>query len=185
MITEFVISSGLVWTYNYLKKGNIHKIKKIFNDLMLSENLEYKPIEVFENEYGYGIVVSLFGQGYESLSKLKDLLQSTYGATIDIVQNPNLRTATINIIEIMLSDNYKFKPVKVEPYEFYLGKTYTMKDVIISMKELPHLLVTGINSSGKTFSVISGLVNLIYWNDERRLEIFLSQISIKKRFKKI
>lgn len=184
MITEFVIATGLVYCYNRIKNNEQYKVKKIFNDLVIANNLDYKIIEIKKNDVGYAIIVSLYGEGFEKLEKSKDLLESSFGYATEIKQNDNLKTATIYVIEEKLTDSYKYKPIKVKPYELYLGKTYTLKNVIVSMKDLPHCLFSGINSSGKTYCLIIALVNLINFNDERLIELYLAQVSAKKDLRK-
>jgi S-DNA-T family DNA segregation ATPase FtsK/SpoIIIE len=184
MISEFVIGAGVVWSWNTWKNRDVQNVKKVFNDLIAAKGKEYEIVEARKDEYGYILIVSLYGCGFEDLEKMQDLISSTYGATIQITQNDNIKTATIYIITEKLTDDYKFQLVKVQPYELYIGKTYTMKDIILNMRELPHLLTTGINSSGKTFAVITALTNLIYYNNERVIEIYLSQISAKKDLRK-
>ncbi|MDP4143102.1 MAG: FtsK/SpoIIIE domain-containing protein [Bacillota bacterium] len=184
MITEMALMGFGCYAYNKYKNRETIKIKKTFNDLMQDNNLSYKIIDITKNDSGFTLVVSLYGCGYEKLESLKDLLQSTFGALIEIKQNPNLKTATLEIITTQLSDNYKFKPIPVRPWELYVGKTYTMKDVILNMKDLPHVLYSGINSSGKTYCVFTAILNLIQYNSERDVEVFLSQVSAKKDLRK-
>ncbi|EGO86293.1 hypothetical protein CBCST_22890 (plasmid) [Clostridium botulinum C str. Stockholm] len=112
-------------------------------------------------------------------------MESYYNAVITIKQSTtNKSIAILDIITTVLNDNYKFEPIFVKPYELYLGKTYTMQDVIVSMKDLPHLLYSGINSSGKTYCLLTALTNLIHYYDNNSIEIFLSQISDKKDLRK-
>lgn len=183
MITEFALAATMVYGYNYLKDDK-RKIKKIIKGIFEDSDLEYTVLKVKNSEYGYNLTIGLNALGYEGLEKLIGRIETSTGSLISIKQNDNLRTATVDIITVKLTDDYKFKPVKVKPYELYLGKTYTMKDVIVSMKDLPHVLYSGINSSGKTYCVITALTNLIYWHSEREIELFLSQISAKKDLRK-
>lgn len=184
MISEFAIAGGFVYTYNRFKDRDLYKIKKIIKDILENNNLDYGIVSIERIEYGCKLIVSLYAVGFEKLEKSKDLLESSLGYTVDIQQNKNLKTATIYVITDKLTDNYPFRPIKVKPWELYLGKTYTMKDVIVSMEELPHVLYSGINSSGKTYCVITALVNLIHNCTEREIEIFLAQISAKKDLRK-
>lgn len=183
MITELVIAAGTIYGYNYFKSGH-YKIKKVFTNLMLSNNLSYTIVKIDDLDYGYELIVNLNNQGFEKLEKLKDKLETSFGSAIDIKQNANIKTATIYIVTEKLTDAYKFKPVEVKPYKLYFGKTYMMKDLIVSMKDFPHVLYTGINNSGKTYCVITALTNLIYFYSNRDIEIFLAQISAKKDLRK-
>ncbi|MBO3438185.1 hypothetical protein FDG46_04310 [Clostridium botulinum] len=52
------------------------------------------------------------------------------------------------------------------------------------MRDLPHVLFSGINSSGKTLCMVTALVNLIHYNSHRDIELFLAQVSAKKDLRK-
>lgn len=183
MITEFALAGGLVYGYNYLT-SNKRKVKKIIKDTLENNNLDYKVIDINHMEIGYKIIISLYGIGFEKLENTKDLLESSLGSYIEIQQNENLKTATIYVIEEKLTDSYNYTPIKVKPYGLFVGKTYTMNDIILNMKDLPHCLFSGINSSGKTLCMLTALVNLIHYNSSRDIELFLAQVSAKKDLRK-
>lgn len=180
VITEFAIAGTLVYGYNRFKSRELYKIKNVLKDIIG----QYEILKIEENKQRYEVVVSLYGEGFEKLNDSKKLLEDSLGYNVEIEQNLNLKTATIYVIKEKLTDDYPFIPVQVKPYELYLGKTYTMKDIITSMRELPHMLFTGINSSGKTYCMVTALANLIYWNDETKIELYLAQISAKKDLRK-
>ncbi|MDS1004752.1 hypothetical protein P9J83_14795 [Clostridium sporogenes] len=183
MITEFALAGALVGGYNYIISSK-RKVKKIIKDTLENNNLDYKVINIDNTENGYKIIISLYGVGYEKLENAKDLLESSLGSYIEIQQNENIKTATIYVIEERLTDNYPFEPIKVKPYELFIGKTYTLKNVILNMRDLPHCLFSGINSSGKTLCMVTALVNLIHFNGARDMELFLAQVSAKKDLRK-
>lgn len=184
MFTEFtIVGLGYLGYYKW-KNRNSDAIKRTFEELMKENNLTYQIAHIDKSKYGYRTVVNLYYEGFQKLADMQEVIESTFGANVDIQQNSTLTTATINIITEKLSDDYPFKPIKCKPYELYLAKTYTMKDIIVSMKDLPHLLYSGINSSGKTYCLLTALTNLIYHHSAREIEIFLSQISAKKDLRK-
>lgn len=183
MITEFALAGGLVYGYNYVISTK-RKVKKIIKDTLENNNLDYKVINIENMGNGYKIIISLYGVGYEKLENAKDLLESSLGSYVEIQQNDNIKTATIYVIEEKLTDSYKYSPVTVKPYELFIGKTYTLKDVILNMRDLPHCLFSGINSSGKTLCMVTTLVNLIHFNSYRDIELFLAQVSAKKDLRK-
>ncbi len=165
MITEFALAGGLVYGYNYVISSK-RKVKKIIKDTLENNNLDYKVINIDNTENGYKIIISLYGVDMK-IRKCKDLLESSLGSYVEIQQNENLKTATIYVIEEKLTDSYKYSSVTVKPYELFIGKTYTLKDVILNMRDLPHCLFSGINSSGKTLCMVTALVNLIHFNSSR------------------
>ena len=183
MITELVLSSSLIYGYKYLR--NKQRIfKNIIKNVFEAHNMDYKIIDASHTDKVYKVIVSLINTGFEKLEKSKDILESSLGNIVEIKQNDNLKTATIFIITERLSDSYPYKPIQIKSYELYIGKTYTMKDVILSMKELPHCLFSGINSSGKTYCLLTALTNLITQYSDKSIELFLSQVSAKKDLRK-
>lgn len=172
--------------YRTYKTRDLRTIKKEFDNLMENYNLDYQILNVTKNDIGYKVIVNIKGLGLEKLEKMKGIIETVYNSTIEVKQSDNNKAiAIIDIIVEELTDDYKFTPVKnTKPWELYLGKTYTMKDIIVSMQNLPHMLYSGINSSGKTYCVLTALTNLIHYHNEREIEIFLSQISAKKDLRK-
>lgn len=183
MITEFLLSGGLVYGYNYLTDSK-RKVKKILKDTFINNNLDYKVIKIENIENGYKVIVSLYGTGFKKLEDSVDLLESSLGYMVNIEQNNNLKTATIYVITENLTDNTKYEPIYVKPFELFIGKTYTLENIKLNMKDLPHCLFSGINSSGKSLCMITALANLIHFNSERDIELFLSQVSAKKDLRK-
>lgn len=183
MITEFALAGGLIYGYNYVISTK-RKVKKIIKDTLENNNLDYKVINIENTENGYKVIISLYGVGFEKLENAKDLLESSLGSYVEIQQNENIKTATIYVIEEKLTDSYKYTPIKVKAYELFIGKTYTLQDVILNIRDLPHVLFSGINSSGKTLCMITALVNLIQFNSARDIELFLAQVSAKKDLRK-
>lgn len=183
MITEFALAGGLVYGYNYVISTK-RKVKKIIKDTLENNNLDYKVMDIKNTENGYKVIISLYGVGFEKLENAKDLLESSLGSYVEIQQNENLKTATIYVIKEKLTDSYKYTPIKVKPYELFIGKTYTLQDVILNIRDLPHVLFSEINSSGKTLCMVTALVNLIQFNSARDIELFLAQVSAKKDLRK-
>lgn len=186
MFVELGVIGAIGYGYERFKNRDVYNIKKQFNNVLQDNKLDfYKVIEIRKNNnYGYTIIVSLNGKGFKKLEDSKELIESKLGYFVSIELNTNLKTATLNVIANRLTDSTKFIPKKIKPWELYFGKTYTLQDVVISMKDLPHVIYTGINSSGKTYCVVTALTNLIYNCSERKIEIFLSQISAKKDLRK-
>jgi S-DNA-T family DNA segregation ATPase FtsK/SpoIIIE len=147
MITEFAIATGIVYGFNYFKNPAT-KIKKDFNRVMSNNNLDYKIIKILDKNYGHSLIINLGYNGYEKLEGTKDMLETSLGYMVYIEQNKNLKTATIDMIRPI--SNIKFEPVKIQPYELYIGKSFTQRTIISNMNKFPHALVSGQTGCGKT-----------------------------------
>lgn len=176
MITELALATGLCCGYKYLQ-SNKRQVKKVINDVFENNNLDYKIIDAKENDIGCEVIVSLYGTGFQKLNDSKDLLESSLGYAVEIKQNDNLKTATINIVVDKLTDAVKFIPVKIKPHEIYVGQSYMRKNLIVNLNQYPHILVSGQTGCGKTEVIRLMLTNLIYNHTDRDINIYFSDLS--------
>jgi len=174
MITEFAIATGIVCGVNYLKNPAT-KIKKDFNRVMSNNNLDYKIMQISNKDYGYNLIINLGYQGYEKLESTKDMLETALGYKIYIEQNKNLKTAVMDMIRPI--SNVKFEPMKIQPYELYIGKSFTQRAIISNMNKFPHVLVSGQTGCGKTEEIRIILTNLIYNYSKRDINLYFSDLS--------
>lgn len=176
MITEFLISAGIVYGYKHIT-NKTRLINKKFKELMQENNLNYTIEETIITDYGFKLIVNLLNYGYSSLESLQDILQTAYGMSVYIEQNKNLKTSTINIIDTTLVENYVFNPINIKPYELYCGKGYKNENLISNMNKFPHVLVSGQSGCGKTEEIKMIISNLINNFTERDINIYFSDLS--------
>lgn len=161
MLIEIGLGIGAYALYKYLDKNSyLFEQQKEWNQLITDNKLEdYKLLSSTKEDYGYKYIINIKGLSISKLEKIKDKLESHFNATVYIEQSDkNKSVAIVSVITKKFDDNVRFKPIKCKPYELYLGKTYQYKDIIVSMKDSPHLLYTGINNSGKTYCVLTVLL---------------------------
>lgn len=181
MILEGAALLGCVYTANRLWNRERRDIKKIWKEIMQEnglvneKGLTYNLARIEPAEYGHMLIVGIpIGFSFEELASKKDILESSLKGVIEMDFNKFNGWIKMKLIKKPLQ-NLKFEPVKTKPYELYIGYTY-YKHVIVNMNTLPHLLIAGINGSGKTRGLYCLLTNLFHNYSEREIEAYMSQI---------
>jgi S-DNA-T family DNA segregation ATPase FtsK/SpoIIIE len=87
---------------------------------------------------------------------------------------------TIEIMNTKVSDDEVYEPIKVKPWELYNGMTHAYKAIILNFKSSPNVLIGGSAGSGKTISMIMGLLNLVLSNDENLVQLAICMLSDKQ-----
>lgn len=142
----------------------------------------FKIRKITEADYGFNLDISIpSGLDFDKLYSLKSKISSSFNAIADI-KNEDFKN-TVYVITKPFEDNVKYTPVLVKPWELYIGQTYYYKPVIISMKDNPHLLYSGITNSGKTVCLLTAITNLVHYY-HKEIELYLAQISSKKDLRK-
>lgn len=180
MITEIGLATTLVAGYNLYKYRDYYKENKMFRSTLKVKNKEFYIIATQLTGYGTEFIVSLKNKEFKELESLKDLLKNNFKGDIEIEQNNN-GTAIVRVIKKEL--NEKFSPVKIKPYEVYLGLDNYFKPIIVNLNQYPHILISGATGSGKTQELKLMLTNLINSNSERDINIYFSNISESNDFK--
>ena len=80
-------------------------------------------------------------------------------------------------------DNEKYEPIKVKPWQLYVGMTHYYKPIILDFKISPNALFGGASGSGKSVSVIMAMVNLIQFNTSDEVNLYLAMLSDKQDLK--
>ena len=183
---ELVVVGGLAATSIYfrltIEKRKKSKIKNSWKDLMQELKLstkeskaipEVKEVEFIEN--GYILTVKI-PSGLE-LKKIEDAKESIENKFEGLVSIYKERFSSLVQVKIITKDIGKFiyEPVKAESYEVYIGKTFDGNDYLIDVNRFTHILVGGVNGTGKSFLISTILTNLIY-NSSNDIELHLGQI---------
>ncbi|MCD3217814.1 hypothetical protein G8S55_11355 [Clostridium botulinum C] len=177
MIVEFTITAAGMYLYERIVKRDLYKIKKEIDNIFYKNNLEYNIIDIEKNKFGYSVIISLNGFGFDKLEASNDLIETCLGYNTYITQNDNLKTATIDIIIEKLSDTTKFSPVITKPYEFYCGLNLKFEHLKSDLTRFPHVLVSGQTGSGKTEIIRLAITNSIYNFSDRDINIYFSDLS--------
>lgn len=161
------------YTWNKIMFSNI----KLYNDNLQTFNiLKIKK----QDKYGYDLLISIpLGQSISSIEAIKAIIETNFKCKL-YIDTPQDNKCLIKLITKDFSDDYKFIPIKCSPTQLYLGMTYDYKPVIIDLKDLAHMLYTGMNGSGKTVCLLTALTNLIYWHNDNSWDLYMSMISTKK-----
>lgn len=186
MITEFIIAAGLVGAYRGIEgyyKDNKWKTKdikediKTFNQVCAENEINFYLVDGRTTKYGTQLIVSLRYSDYEKLEKTIGKFEIAFETDIELEQNENKITATMDIMRNKQNDKHnKFKPVEVKPYEVYLGEDNKFNSLVINFNTTPHLICSGSSGSGKSEELKLILSNSIYYNNEDDLLIHICNV---------
>lgn len=177
MITEIIAATSIVAYYKY-KTSLKYKIKKIVEDVSDMENLDFKIIDILVEDNKIDVVVSLYVTTFSKLYKASEHFKNASGKRVLIQENDNLKTATITFITKLLTDQTRFKAIKLEnSMQLYFGLSHTFQELKIDLFKYPHVLVSGTTGSGKSEIIRMALANSINNFSSRDLEIYFSDLS--------
>lgn len=132
---------------------------------------------------GYRFKVNIpNGLSYDDLEKKLVDLNKLFGIC-SIKFDDDTNTTTIEIMKHKLGDNEKYEPIKVKPWELYIGMTHSYKPVILDFRYSPNVLIGGASGSGKTVSMMMALLNIVLHNDENKVNLYVSMLSDKQDLK--
>lgn len=179
MFVELGVIGACAYGYRRIKNLDIYSMKKEIKKVLEENKLDYTIGEVRRRlPWGYTILINLLGKGFEKLEATKGNIETKLGYETFIEQNENLKTATIKIIVLPLTENTKFVPYKkVKPYETYCGLNYTMQELIVNMRKFPNILVSGQIGSGKTEIIRILLTGLLSNFSERDVNVYFADLS--------
>lgn len=185
MFTELAIWSGLCLTTAQVYKKyqeNAWKTKDLkpfinkFNTICQNnEDNKYDFLLIDGNitKYGAKLIVSTTKKDFTNLLKSKELLEAEFKTEIDIKLNDNKCTATIDIYTNKLTDDYKYKPIELKPYELLVSYDNHFEPIIANMHDQTHVLIGGTNGSGKSVLLQCMLINLIV-TQSNKIDIYIS-----------
>lgn len=109
---------------------------------------------------GYKISSKIpLGIKYNSIKESYDVVTRTLGKCFLNFNNKEL-TCEFAIINKPISDNTKFEPIKVKPYQLYVAMGYDYSPIILDYSKNANALIGGTQGSGKTVSEIMAFINL-------------------------
>ena len=92
------------------------------------------------------------------------------GKSLVGIEVPNKVAATVSLREVLESPDYKAVDSNLA---LGLGRDVSGKVMVIDLKKMPHLLIAGATGSGKSVSMNSILINLLYKNSPEDLRLLL------------
>ncbi|MEX2361616.1 MAG: DNA translocase FtsK 4TM domain-containing protein, partial [Patescibacteria group bacterium] len=92
------------------------------------------------------------------------------GKSLVGIEVPNKVAATVSLREVLESADYKETDSNLA---LGLGRDVAGKVMVADLKKMPHLLIAGATGSGKSVSMNSILVNLLYKNSPEDLRLLL------------
>ena len=81
------------------------------------------------------------------------------GQSVVSIEAFNSDTGVVTLREIIESDDFKNTDGKIS---FALGKNISGENIIVDLKEMPHLLIAGTTGSGKSVCINSILLSILY-----------------------
>lgn len=181
MILEGAALFGCAYVVNRLWNREKRDLKKLWREIMVENSMvnekgfTFNLVRIEAAEYGYMLIMNIpVGFSYQKLASKRDILESSLKAVIEMEHDKINGWIKLRLINKPLKD-LRYKPVQTKPYELYVGYTY-FKHIIINMNTLPHLLIAGINGSGKTRGLYVILCNLLHNNTDKVIELYMSQV---------
>jgi len=169
-----------LYLYKYMDRDrrDLRKLwKKIMqeNSLVNEDNVTYTLAKINPTEYGFLCVVAIPpGFSFEELEAKLEVLQSGLKGIVELQHNVFNGWITMRVYRNPLKD-LTFAPQATKPNEVYIGYTFS-KHIIIDMNTHPHLLIAGINGSGKTRGLYCTLTNMIANHSADEINLYMSQI---------
>lgn len=173
---------------NYRLRNKISKLINQWKEIMSQTNtynqefLTFTLSHIQEKDYGFKCrIYAPYGLSFDMLEKLKPIIENNLNCMF-LYDKKKLDSFIMTRIVLtgFGSKNGKdvlFIPPKISPCELYLGKSIDGENVIISVKDICHFLLSGSNGSGKSRMLDCMLTSLIYNCTEKELELYLVQIS--------
>lgn len=178
MFVELGAIGAINFGYKRWVNRDIYYMKNEIKTIINENKLEYTIIETRRSlPWGYSVIISLNGKGFDKLKEIKELIETKIGYTTFIEQNKNLKTATIKIVINSVDENTKFSSVKTKPYEIYCGLNFTLNELIVDLRKFPHAIISGQTGCGKTELIRIMLTNLINNYTDRDINLYFSDLS--------
>ena len=98
------------------------------------------------------------GLNYKDL-KAEELDLSRKFGICEIDYDMIKKVTTCQIIDNRIDDKVEYKPIKVNPWELFIGMQHNWTPIILDNSKLANTLVSGRVGSGKTVAIIIGILN--------------------------
>lgn len=99
------------------------------------------------------------GLSYEKIKSSYDTITKTLGKCFFDFDYKNMLLET-SIVHLPMSDDYKFVPIKIKPWELYIAMGYDWIPVILDYSVNANSLIGGMQGTGKTNALMAAFINL-------------------------
>lgn len=186
MITEFLIAGAGVGLYRCLehriKNRDFIRVRKDLDVFWRKQEVLYPIVDIEFTRYGLRLVVSLSQNTFTQLEKLQEKLEIWYGAEIEIERNENMKTATIYVLKVKLTDKVVYEPYKTNSHELFLSLDNKFRPMVVDMYDSPHVIVHGSTGSGKSEIIKLILTNLLHFHNDKEINIHFCNIGNTEDF---
>lgn len=117
------------------------------------------------------------GLTYDSLKNEEVELSKVFGLC-QVDYDSKKRETTCELINSKVPDDEKFVPIKVNPWELYIGMEHNWTPIVLNYIQTPNGLIAGRVGSGKTVSLITGILNLVCTCDN--WDLYIAMIGEKQ-----
>lgn len=99
------------------------------------------------------------GLNYDKIKNSYDTITKTLGKCF---LNFKYETMTLetSIIHTPIANNYKFSPIKIDPWELYVAMGHDWEPIILDYSLNANALIGGMQGTGKTNALMSAFINL-------------------------
>lgn len=183
MITEIgigAIFAGIAKSMLTNKKKS--EVQKTWNLTMQRMGLENQLLKIIPTKFGFEAIISLpHGDSPKDFIGKKDKLEASFGCYVELEWLRFKHCYYGRFVQFPFTNFVPFQPVETQPYEMYVGTTYSCRDIISDLKIHPHILICGTTGVGKTTQLFICLSNLIAnFHGTDKVHVYLAQFSFKQ-----
>lgn len=142
----------------------------------------YELIKVIPRVYGFDCIVGIpYGLSYENFEDLIPTIKTNLKCVNVISEEKETSgVAFVKLINKPFSEKNPFEPIKVKPWEVYLGTTDSYTDICVDMRTHPHVVISGATGTGKSVLMFMILLNMIINHSFKDVNIYISQLTDKQ-----
>ena len=168
MLAEIICVGSAIYYFTNKK----YKMRVLFTSIFKKHYLNYTIKSIVKNDIDISININLGNSGFEKLLLLKEIIECTFNADVQIIHNKNKSIATIHLIEFQY---FNYIPSELDGNLLYVSNDFLGRELIIDMNKSPHVLCSGNVGTGKTEEIKIILTNLIY---NKQAEIYMADLSM-------